>query len=122
MDAADAEFEPTIRRLHQQNVDKRSGGGISGKERCTYILTSRCCDAILLDMRTTLSLDDDILSAAKVLAAEQGKSIGAVVSDLARRALRPDVPMRGQSGIPTFSVSRDAPVLTSEMVRAARDD
>ena len=37
-------------------------------------------------MRTTLDIDDDVMAAARELAREEGSSIGAVVSDLARRA------------------------------------
>ena len=38
-------------------------------------------------MRTTIDLDDDILQAAKELAAGRGMTIGRVVSDLARKGL-----------------------------------
>ena len=38
-------------------------------------------------MRTTLTIDDDILLAAKELARRQRRTAGAVISDLARRAL-----------------------------------
>jgi hypothetical protein len=36
------------------------------------------------DVRTTLDLDDDVLQAARELAALRGQTIGAVVSALAR--------------------------------------
>jgi hypothetical protein len=39
-------------------------------------------------MRTTLAIDDDVLSVAKRLAAQQCKSVGEVISTLARQALR----------------------------------
>jgi hypothetical protein len=38
-------------------------------------------------MRTTLDIDDDVLSAAKALAAAENKTAGKVISELARRAL-----------------------------------
>ena len=38
-------------------------------------------------MRTTLDIDDDILSAAKELARAEGKTAGQVISDLARKGL-----------------------------------
>jgi hypothetical protein len=38
-------------------------------------------------MRTTLSLDDDVLFAVKERAGQENRSIGAVLSDLARQAL-----------------------------------
>ena len=38
-------------------------------------------------MRTTLEIDDDVLDAAKSLARQSNRTAGAVLSDLARRAL-----------------------------------
>ena len=39
-------------------------------------------------MRTTLDIDEDILLAAKEIAARQGKTAGQVLSELARRGIR----------------------------------
>ena len=41
-------------------------------------------------MRTTLNLDDDVLFAARGLARRDGTSIGAVISELARKGLNGD--------------------------------
>lgn len=38
-------------------------------------------------MRTTLSIDDDVLNAAKEMAAVQKTTAGKIISELARRAL-----------------------------------
>ena len=38
-------------------------------------------------MRTTLSIDDDVLHAARDLARRGGRSIGTVISELARKGL-----------------------------------
>lgn len=38
-------------------------------------------------MRTTLDIDEDVLSAAKELARAEGKTMGEVISDLARKGL-----------------------------------
>jgi hypothetical protein len=38
-------------------------------------------------MLTTLDIDDDVLSAAKELAASQNTTVGQVISDLVRQAL-----------------------------------
>lgn len=38
-------------------------------------------------MRTTLEIDDDVLEAAKSIARQSDRTAGAVLSDLARRAL-----------------------------------
>jgi hypothetical protein len=74
--------------------------------------------------RTTLALDEDVYRAARSLAQANGRSIGSVLSELARTALRPPAPARhGKKGaFPTFAVGKDAPPLTSEMVRAALSD
>lgn len=41
-------------------------------------------------MRTTLALDPDVLAAARAIAAHERKTIGRVVSELARDTLRKD--------------------------------
>ena len=48
-------------------------------------------------MRTTLALDDDVLEAARALARQQGSTLGAVISGLARESLRS--PARGSSDV-----------------------
>lgn len=64
-------------------------------------------------MRTTLTLDDDVYEAAKTLADGSGESLGAVVSELARRGLRP-APVAGSGNgddLPTFDVPADAELI-----------
>lgn len=53
-------------------------------------------------MRTTLDLDDDVLQAAKELAAIHRVSTGRAVSDLVRRALAPAEPGRPRNGVPVL--------------------
>ena len=55
-------------------------------------------------MRTTLDIDEDVLDAAKELAAEQKVSAGKVISDLARKALIGVPPKHQQykNGVPLF--------------------
>jgi hypothetical protein len=74
-------------------------------------------------VRTTLRIDEDVLRVARSLARSQGKTIGEVVSELARRGLRPGRTRRPDpTGFPTFDVPEDAPPLTPEMVREALED
>ena len=73
-------------------------------------------------MRTTLKIDDDIYRAARSIAAEHGKTIGDVISELARLGLRPTKPMQSRRGFPVFEVSPEAAPLTPEMVRQAFED
>ena len=51
-------------------------------------------------MRTTLDLDEDVLQAAKELAAAQQKTAGKVLSELARQALTPSRTARVRNGVP----------------------
>jgi hypothetical protein len=74
-------------------------------------------------MRTTLAIDDDVLAAAKGLAARQHKSIGEVISALARQALRPTSATREtRNGIVLLPVRADAVPVTPELVNQLRDD
>jgi hypothetical protein len=73
-------------------------------------------------MRTTLNLDDDVLRAVRSLARERGESLGAVVSDLVRKALRPQEPAAYSSDFPVFVVRENAPPITPEMVDSALED
>ena len=38
-------------------------------------------------MRTTMAIDDDVLLAARAVARRDGRSVGAVISELARKGL-----------------------------------
>ena len=72
-------------------------------------------------MRTTLTIDDDVLLDARDIARTEGRSLGAVVSDLMRQSLRP-VGVRHEEGLPVFDVADDAPTFGAEDVRRALDD
>jgi len=73
-------------------------------------------------MRTTLSLDDDVLLAAKAIAGQQGCSLGEVVSELARRSLQRPASQAERNGIPLLASRPDAPPVTMDLVNALRDD
>ncbi len=73
-------------------------------------------------MRTTLKIDDDVLESARVLARAHGKTVGQVLSELARKGLRPAQPKGTDRGFPVFEVREDTPMLTPEMVYRAYDD
>lgn len=62
-------------------------------------------------MRTTMTLADDVYRAVKTLAESSGKSIGEVVSELARRALQPQVRDDILDALPVFSVPANSPVI-----------
>jgi hypothetical protein len=80
----------------------------------------RCYDAV---MRTTLNLDPDVIEAARALAGADGRSLGTVVSDLARRGLMPRGSAIGdEDGFPVFQVGPRAPLITAAMVEAALEE
>ena len=73
-------------------------------------------------MRTTLDLDDDVLSAVKALAASRGHTAGQVISELARKGLAADRPKtRFRNGVPLFRTSPGR-IVTPEMVDAILDE
>lgn len=74
-------------------------------------------------MRTTLAIDDDVLAAAKELAATERKSVGEVISALARRALRPaETGRKTRNGVPLLAVRRKTRRVTSELVHQLREE
>ena len=73
-------------------------------------------------LRTTLTIDDDVLVAAKAMAEQQNRSLGEVISDLARKALRRPAPRSERNGIPLLSVGPNAASVTLEIVNALRDE
>lgn len=73
-------------------------------------------------MRTTLSLDPDVLSAARQIAAARSKSIGKVISELARRGLEARAKVQMRHGFPVFQVRDGAAPLTPEDIRRDEDE
>ena len=73
-------------------------------------------------MRTTLTIDDDILRIAKNLAQESSQSVGRILSNLARKGLKSGELSFNESGIPVFSVSEDAPLFGPDEVSRGEDD
>ena len=67
-------------------------------------------------MRTTLNIDDDVAAAARELASEEHRSLGAVISELARRGLTP-ARVEVAAGMPVIHVPEGTPPITPEMVR-----
>ena len=74
-------------------------------------------------MRTTLAIDDDVLQAAKEMARLQGKTIGEMISTLARQALQPAPGRRRtRNGVPLLSARPGGRRVTSELVQRLRED
>jgi len=73
-------------------------------------------------VRTTLAIDEDVLAAARAIAQQTNRSLGEVVSDLARRALRPPAEQTERNGIPLLPRRRAGEIVTSDLVNALRDE
>lgn len=69
-------------------------------------------------MRTTLDLDPDVVGAAREIAAVDKRSLGSVVSELARRGLTPAQVHHG-GRFPVIQTPAGSPPITPEMVRRA---
>lgn len=72
-------------------------------------------------MRTTLDLDEDVVAAARELAAGERRSLGSVISELARRGLTP-ARVNAEGELPVIKVPAGTPAITPEMVRRALDE
>ncbi len=73
-------------------------------------------------MRTTLSIDPEVLNAAKQIAAARSVSVGQIISELARKGLDARAQASSRHGFPVFNVGPDAPPLTPEQVREDEDE
>jgi hypothetical protein len=71
-------------------------------------------------MRTTLDLDDDVLAAARSIAAARKQTMGKVVSDLLRQSLATKL-KKGPNGIPLLP-RRPGVIVTNELIDRLRQD
>jgi hypothetical protein len=76
-----------------------------------------------IGMRTTLTIDDDVLAAAKALADQRDETIGGVISDLARQALKA-APRGGneRDGVPLLPRKAGERPITLDIVNTLRDE
>ncbi len=76
-------------------------------------------------MRTTLTIDDDVLMIARGLAERDDRTIGDVISDLARQALRAprdEYEFETRNGIPLVPVRKGSLPVTTELINRLRDE
>ena len=73
-------------------------------------------------MRTTVTIDDDVLAVARALAERTGCSLGIALSELARRGLKGVVSGEDDGEETRFAVAADAGPFTSEDVYRALVD
>ena len=71
-------------------------------------------------MRTTLDIDDHVLAVAREMSSVLEISLGAALSELARRGMGRGVQSAlGTNGIPVFEVSAAAAPITNEIISQA---
>ena len=75
-------------------------------------------------MRTTIAIDDDVLAAAKHLAERDRKTVGEVISALARKGLTraARAPRAERNGLPLLPSRRGTTPVTPELVNQLRDE
>ncbi len=72
-------------------------------------------------MRTTLSIDDDVLVAAKAMAEQSRRSVGSVISELARKSLQRPQARRERNGIPLLTPRPGSAPVTTDLVNRLHD-
>ena len=73
-------------------------------------------------MRTTVTIDDDVLAAARTLAERNRTSLGSALSELARRGFENAAAAADAGGGSVFAVPPDAEPITSDDVYRAMSD
>jgi hypothetical protein len=68
-------------------------------------------------MRTTVTLDDKVYEVAKALPKASGKSLGQILSELARRELSPSMRTVEKNGLPLFKVVSEAAIIPSSRAK-----
>ena len=73
-------------------------------------------------VRVTVTIDGDVLAAAKALASRRSSSLGSALSELARRGYSNLPPVRKGGDDTVFAVRADTEAITSEDVDRALAD
>jgi hypothetical protein len=73
-------------------------------------------------MRTTLSLDDDVLQEVKAYAKSRDVAIGKAVSELVRRALHAPLETRMVNGFHVVKLPPGSPPVSTEDIRKLQDE
>jgi hypothetical protein len=88
-----------------------------GNGHLTVALTSFYIFDIILFMRTTINLDDDIVPTVKQYAESRAVGFGKAVSELVRRGITAPLPTRKINGLLVFDPPADSPRVTTKLVR-----
>jgi hypothetical protein len=79
-------------------------------------------DAILIMMRTTLNIPDDIYEVVRSVAEARGIPLGEALGELVRRSLRSEVRVDNRGIFPGFIVPEGAAPITLEQTLSAEDE
>jgi hypothetical protein len=78
---------------------------------------------MLRTMRTTLSIDGDLMSIASDIARREHRPVGAVISDRLRESFTiAQKPFRYRNGVPLLPIGPNAGRATLELVNRLRDE
>lgn len=115
--------------LHGNRGRKQVGWHLPQKLRRTRPVSPQPLDISVSvhqakNVRTTVTLDDDIYEAAMHLSRASGERLGKVLSRLARRGLKPaDAPARrSRRRFPVFDVPANAPVIPASRIQRVIDE
>ena len=74
-------------------------------------------------MRTTITIDDEVVRVARAMADAREISIGAMISELARRGIESESRIASTpKGFPVFRVSPNAKPITPDDVRRSEEE
>ena len=73
-------------------------------------------------MRTTLSLDDDLVPQVKTYAESRDITVGKAVSELVRRGLHAPLQTRTVNGFRVVKLPSGSPVVTSEHIQKLEEE
>jgi hypothetical protein len=73
-------------------------------------------------MRTTIAINDDVLTAARAIARQRNQPIGRIVSELARQSLRPPAAGAERNGVPLLPVRDKGVIVTLDIANALCDE
>jgi hypothetical protein len=73
-------------------------------------------------MRTTITIDNDVMTAARAIARQRNQPVGRIVSGLARQSLQPPAAGAERNGVPLLPVRDKGVVVTLDIVNALRDE
>jgi hypothetical protein len=68
-------------------------------------------------MRTTLSIDDEVLEQVRRYAEERAMPVGEAVTELIRKAFRTPTPTKMVNGLCVFDLPSDSPRITNARVK-----